>query len=183
MMDYKGAYQLFVLVHNTDKIQGDVAEVGVYKGGSANLICEANENRILESKSYREIHLFDTFSGLPEVQDKEIFYKGQYIGNSIKVRKLLAEYINVNIYEGVFPETAEPIKNRVFSFVNLDVDISQSVKDGLEFFYPRMSRGGAILIHDYSTSQEIKDVVDGFFKEKPEPIIETFVDQVIIVKN
>lgn len=39
------------------KIAGDFAEVGVYRGGSAKLICEA--------KGERPLHLFDTFGGLP----------------------------------------------------------------------------------------------------------------------
>ncbi len=47
----------------TEKIKGELAEVGVYKGGSAKLICEAKGNSIL--------HLFDTFEGLPNVGEND----------------------------------------------------------------------------------------------------------------
>ena len=39
----------------TKKIDGDIAEVGTYRGGSAKLICEA--------KGEKKLHLFDTFEG------------------------------------------------------------------------------------------------------------------------
>jgi len=51
---------------------GDIAEVGVYQGGSAKLICEArNENKVL--------YLFDTFEGLPTPGKFDgSFKKGKY---------------------------------------------------------------------------------------------------------
>jgi hypothetical protein len=66
------AYQLFATVKAVAKIQGDIAEVGVFKGGSAKLICEAKGNK--------RLHLFDTFEGIPKVEtiDTPKFYKGQY---------------------------------------------------------------------------------------------------------
>jgi len=32
-------YNLYMLTKNTDKLKGDIAEVGVYEGGSARVIC------------------------------------------------------------------------------------------------------------------------------------------------
>src|SRR5215468_3733502 len=49
------AYQIFMAVKRTERINGDLAEVGVYQGGTAKLIREANGNKVL--------HLFDTFQG------------------------------------------------------------------------------------------------------------------------
>ena len=40
-------------VKATRKLSGDIAEVGVYRGGSAMIICEAKGNK--------KLHLFDTF--------------------------------------------------------------------------------------------------------------------------
>jgi len=56
----------------TKKIHGDLAEVGVYKGGSGKLICKTNTEKVL--------HLFDTFEGIPKVDeiDKSLFYAGQF---------------------------------------------------------------------------------------------------------
>ena len=48
---------------------------------------------------------------------------------------------------GRFPESAEGIEDR-FAFVRLDMDLYEPIKAGLEFFYPRMAKGGNIAIHD-----------------------------------
>ena len=53
------AYQITSAVRITKKIPGDIAEVGVYKGGTAKLICM--------NKGDKTLHLFDTFEGIPEV--------------------------------------------------------------------------------------------------------------------
>ena len=53
------AAQLYNAVRDTVKVPGDIAEVGVYRGGSAKLICEA--------KGHKKLHLFDTFEGLPDL--------------------------------------------------------------------------------------------------------------------
>src|SRR3989338_3744494 len=49
-------------------------------------------------------------------------------------------------------DIAEPIKNKKFSLVHFDVDTYESTKNSIEFFYPRMTRGGVILSHDYINS-------------------------------
>jgi len=61
-LNYLDAYQLFVAVRSVKKIKGDIAEVGTYRGGSAKLICEAKEDKPL--------HLFDTFGGMPEINEE-----------------------------------------------------------------------------------------------------------------
>lgn len=129
------AYQIFMAVKRTQKIEGDLAEVGTYQGCSAKLICESKGNKIL--------HVFDTFEGLPEPSDKDNrFKKGDYKDSLESVKDYLSEYKNINFYKGFFPETARPIKDKKFSFVNLDVDLYQSTLDGLKFFYQRMNKGG-----------------------------------------
>ena len=164
-------------VRNTAKIPGDIAEVGVYYGGSAAIICEAKKNKIL--------HLYDTFRGLPEVSFKDSiqFKKGQYNATLDMVKKSLGAYKNVLFNKGVFPQSALNFPSNVkFSFVHLDVDIYSSTKTSLEFFYPRMSKGGVIISHDYISSDGVGQAFDEFFKNKPEPIIELSGSQCLIVK-
>jgi predicted O-methyltransferase YrrM len=36
-----------------------------------------------------------------------------------------------------------------FAFVSLDMDLYKPTLEGLRYFYPRMSRGGIIAIHDF----------------------------------
>lgn len=169
------AYQIIMAVKRTEKIEGDIAEVGVYKGGSAKLICEV--------KGYRALHLFDTFEGLPDVGEIDVlFHKGQFEASLEEIKNHLKKYSNVYFYKGFFPATADPVKNKKFSFIHLDVDIYSSTLDCLNFFYPKMSRGGVIVSHDYIYAAGVKKAFDDFFKDKLEPIIELSGSQCLIVK-
>lgn len=171
------AYLIYSIVKKTEKIDGDIAEVGVYKGGSARLIYEATK---------KAIHLFDTFEGLPDIcehDDPEQFHKGDYSASLESVKSYLKNYPNISFYKGFFPSTAEPLKNRRFSFIHLDVDIYESTLNCLKFFYSKMSKGGVIISHDYSGSKGVKRAFDEFFEAKPEIIIEPFgTSQCLIVK-
>lgn len=172
------AFQIYMAVIKTEKIEGDIAEVGVYKGGSAKLMCETAKNK--------SIHLFDTFEGLPDVGESDShgqFKKGEYVAPLSYVKNCLKHYKNVYFYKGFFPATSDPVKNKKFSFIHLDVDIYESTLSSLTFFYPRMSRGGVIISHDYPGSKGVKKAFDEFFKDKPEIIIELpLCDQCLVVK-
>lgn len=69
----------------------------------------------------------------------------------------------VIIKKGYFPETTTDIEDS-FCFVNLDVDIYESTKCGLTYFYPRMEKGGIIMIHDYNNydTPGVKKAIDEF---------------------
>jgi O-methyltransferase len=170
------AFQIFMAVRKTEHISGDMAEVGVYRGGSAKLICEANRDRIL--------HLFDTFQGLPKVSDidKPQFCDGQFAASFEEVKNSLKAYKNVYLHVGLFPDTAVPVEKENFSFVHLDVDTYESTTKCLEFFYPRMSKGGVILSHDYITATGVRKAFDEFFQDKLEPVIEIPGSQCLITK-
>lgn len=54
-----------------------------------------------------------------------------------------------------------------FTFVSLDVNLEDSMCECLEYFYPRMSSGGYIFIHDYNNSPwaGIPNAVDRYEKK------------------
>jgi O-methyltransferase len=176
LIDDNEACQIFMAVKRTEKIKGEIAEVGVYKGGSARVICEA--------KGDRSFHLFDTFDGLPKVSkvDSPWFFKGQYAACLNDVKSCLEIYKNVHFYKGVFPATSGPIEDKTFCFVHLDVDTYESTLDCLSFFYPRMGQGGVLISHDYTSAAGVRKAFDEFFNEKREPIIELPGSQCLIVK-
>lgn len=170
------AYQLFMSARNTCKVEGDIAEVGVYQGRTAKIICEAKGNKTL--------HLFDTFEGLPalsEFDEPKEFHKGQFAASLEAVQCYLSKYPNVYFYKGMFPGTSKPVENRQFCFISLDVDLFQSTLSCLDFFYPRMNRGGIIVSHDYMT-RGVRKAVDEFFVDKPEVVIELPPNHCMIVK-
>ncbi len=171
------AYHLYMAARCTQKVPGDIAEVGVYRGGSAKIICSA--------KGDRNLHLFDTFEGLPRV-DKidEVwpFYEGKFAAPFDEVKKYLSDEPGVFFYKGIFPDTSGPVKDLHFSMVNLDVDTYESTRQCLIFFYPRMSRGGIMISHDYINAPGVTKAFDEFFADKPEPVVETAGSQCFVVK-
>jgi hypothetical protein len=174
------AIQLFSLVRATAKLGGCMAEVGVYQGGSARLIREADPSRSL--------HLFDTFEGLPQLAATDTpvrsgrFRTGRCPYPLENVRKYFGDCDNVHFHKGLFPVTGEAVKNERFSFVHADVDLYASTWGVLEFFYSRMVRGGIIVSHDFATARGVREAIEEFFKDLPEPVIELAGDQAMVVK-
>ncbi|MDP3734124.1 MAG: TylF/MycF/NovP-related O-methyltransferase, partial [Nanoarchaeota archaeon] len=84
----------------------------------------------------------------------------------------LGTYPAVSFYKCFFPDTANVLKEKTFSFVHLDVDIYSSTQACLDFFYSRMEKGGIILSHDYAQAAGVKKAFQEFFHDKPESIIE-----------
>ncbi|MFZ2152019.1 MAG: TylF/MycF/NovP-related O-methyltransferase [Minisyncoccia bacterium] len=165
------AYRIYQVVKKTEKIPGDIAEVGVYKGASAKLMAETTR---------KTIHLFDTFEGLPDLVEQDNlgqFRKGDCLALFDETKNYLEGYSNIHFYKGIFPATSGPIQDKKFSFVHLDVDLYKPTLDSLIFFYPRLSPGGVIISHDYRDTPEfhnsgVKKAFDEFFSDKPEIVIE-----------
>lgn len=76
---------------------------------------------------------------------------------------------NVFFYKGYFPESIPAAFNTLkFAFLHLDADLFEPTLEGLKFFYPRMSAGGILLIHDYNAWLGARKAVDEFFADKKE---------------
>lgn len=158
-------------------VPGDYAEVGVCRGATAKLMCEA--------KGQKDIHLFDTFSGLPGASKVDVrFHAGMFSAQEQAVRNRLAKYSNVHFYPGTFPSTAAAVQDKQFAFVHIDVDIYESTRDCLEFFYPRMSPCGVIMSHDYpSSAVGVKKAFDEFFSDKRETVVNLPMSQCMVIKS
>jgi len=152
-----------------------MAELGVYQGSSARIICEAKGNSAL--------HLFDTFSGMPDPgeEDDRVFMRGQFAASVSSVESVLRGYSDVHFHPGIFPRSAAGLGALRFSLVHLDVDLYSSTLAGLEFFYPRMITGGIIITHDYSTLPGVAQAFSDFLLKKRRAIIELPTTQAMVV--
>ena len=178
LLSFREMINVYSLTEKVLKLSGDLAEVGVYRGGSAKIICEAKDNQVL--------HLFDTFKGLPK-PDKTIdeLAKGEMKNTSLAyVKNSLKKYPKLRFYQGLFSENCNKIKDCKFSFVHLDVDLYQGTKNCLSFFYPRLVPGGIILIHDYNSidTPGVKKAVDEFLSDKSKTVVELWDSQCLIIK-
>jgi len=169
------AFLLYSLARAQRSLDGAMAELGVFQGSSAQIICEAKEDRPL--------YLFDTFAGLPELSKDETgaLRQGQFSASLPAVRSLLGPYENVRFHPGLFPRSAAGLDNARFSFVHLDADLYSSTLAGLNFFYPRMVSGGIIIAHDYSTLPGVAQAFAEFLNQKSEALIELPSTQAMIV--
>ncbi len=176
-MDSEEKYTLYSSMKAVYSLPGDVAEVGVYKGGSAKIICETKGNK--------KLYLFDTFEGYPDTDKEDLLQKGWLSNTSLEnVKKYLDQYGNIDFFKGLFPQTAESLSGQKFCFVHLDVDNYQAVKAALEFFWPRMIDNGRIVSHDYNATDVpgVRKAFSEFFFNMPEKLIEIADTQVLIIK-
>jgi O-methyltransferase len=161
---------LFLRTIVEQQVDGDMAEVGVYKGNTARLI-----HHYLPEKP---LHLFDTFEGFTERSvtteqaHTSFATKGhKFSDTSLEgVKRFIdAQNGNVAFYKGYFPDSLpSELSARSFAFVSLDADLYEPTFEGLKFFYPRMSTHGIIVVHDYNAWIGARTAVDEFFADKPE---------------
>ena len=149
-MDYIRLSALELVAHeiNTNKIEGAVAELGVYKGKFARHINAYFPNR--------KLYLFDTFQGFSQndikSELKNTYSSGAQDFSDTSIKKVL-EIMPLPdmciIKEGYFPATTAGI-NEDFAFVSIDADLFDPIYCGLQYFYPRLKKGGYIFVHDYN---------------------------------
>lgn len=148
-------------VERTKSIPGDMAELGVYRGGSAFELAQSCPDKLL--------HLFDTFTGLPydetDENDPEGYCrKGMFACPESLVRQHMTHY-NVEFHAGLFPGTTEGFDAR-FSFVHVDCDLGGVAADAIKWFWPRMNEGGIMYFDDYGCKfTGVTRAVDAVFKE------------------
>ncbi len=141
----------------------------------------------------RKFHLFDTFEGfkvkdLKEETGKAATYSPENFSDTElrKVEQKINGNNNIIFHQGYFPDTTKGLENEEYAFVNIDADLYNPIKAGLEYFYPRLSPGGVIIVHDYNIEWEgAMKAVDDFAATIPESLI-PLPDQntsVMIIKN
>ena len=167
------------------KLDGDLAELGVYKGDTAQILhLMAPEKRI---------HLFDTFTGFDEAdlineKGEAATYTPQHFADTSleKVKMKLGQSKNIFFYPGKFSEQSSKASSINFCFVSIDVDLAKPTADGLRFFYERLVDGGVIIVHDYNPKwPALMEAVNEFVKQIPEnPVLIPDKDtSLVIVKN
>lgn len=163
--------QLFKLVIG---IEGDVAECGTFKGGSAFFLARHIANR----KLAKRLCLFDSFQGLstPADIDGNWWTAGDLCSSMQELRRNLeplGKLDFVELYQGWIPQRFSEVSGRRFCFVHIDVDLARPTKDSLEFFYPRLNKGAVLLFDDYGfdSCPGVTQVVDEFMCDKPELLV------------
>lgn len=134
---------LHSLASGVRSLSGQLAEVGVYKGGTALMLAE-----LMPAKT---LYAFDTFNGMPGTAGSlDIHRAGDFADTSVEaVRSRLQAYPNVELRPGLFPGTAEGLEAEAFCLAHFDGDLYQSCKDFIAFFWPRLVPGGLLVFDDW----------------------------------
>jgi O-methyltransferase len=168
------------------KIEGDIVECGVWRGGSMHAVART---LAAEGVTDREIHMFDTYTGMTEPTEKDVRTDGrkasEMLATSAKTKWVWAvasredveeglktlpyPYERFHIVEGPVEETIPEHCPETIALLRLDTDWYESTKHELEHMYDRLVSGGVLIIDDYGSWQGSKEATDEFLKTLSNP--------------
>lgn len=176
-------------------IEGDFVECGVWRGG----------NSILAAEVFRSVHsskrvwLFDTFAGMTQPTDVDVNYRGEHAGVKFReqrtgdgsdwcyppIEEVQANFASVGLLgpqvKFVKGDVAETLARTdelpaSIAVLRLDTDWYESTRMELEALYPRLTRGGILIIDDYGHWGGARKAVDEYFSERDRPFLQ-YIDQ------
>ena len=169
-------YEIYKMIK---EVPGEIIECGVFKGVS--YLRFAMFREIFGNPFSKKIIGFDTFSKFPETtfQD-DTKARNKFISSagsdSISKEQLLKILDNkglnkhVDLIEGDITETVPSYVKAnpelKISLLNLDTDIYEPTVTILEHLYPKITKGGILMLDDYGTHPGETKAVDEYFKNK-----------------
>ncbi|WP_113907286.1 TylF/MycF/NovP-related O-methyltransferase [Aliidiomarina celeris] len=137
-------------------INGNLAEVGVFRGTFARVINSLFADRTL--------YLFDTFAGFnPTERETDIqqgYAEPAFFTRSNNFADTSVELVMQRMPHptrcipkvGYFPDSLEGLEDQ-FALVSIDVDLYTPMLNAIEYFYPRLAAGGYLMLHDYNHAE------------------------------
>jgi O-methyltransferase len=169
-------------------IGGDIVECGVWRGGSMQAVAHALLGRGVTD---RDLHLFDTFEGMPEPGAEDLTRDGtpaaELLAGSPRDARIWAEASLEDVRQGMaetgYPEErvhfhAGKVEDTIpgsaperIALLRLDTDWYESTRHELEHLYARVPSGGVLIIDDYATWQGARKAVDEFMQRAGERLL------------
>ncbi len=170
------------------RVPGEIVECGVWRGGSM----QAAALTLLEcDDTERELHLFDTFEGMPPPSDADVRLKDgqpaeEIMRTSSKDTTIWAIAGLDDVKQGML-ETGYPSEKVVYhqgrveetipdgapdqiALLRLDTDWYESTRHELNHLYARLSPGGILIIDDYRYWQGSYQATHEWLDETREPV-------------
>lgn len=154
-----------------EKIPGDILEAGVWRGG-----CCILARALLKAAgdTTRKVYLADSFMGLPK-PDTSNYPLDASLDLSIypelavsleEVQDNFARYDllddQVSFLKGWFKDTLPKCEIEKLAVLRLDGDLFESTIQALENLYPKLSKGGFVIIDDYGAFEQCRSAVHQF---------------------
>jgi len=145
--------QSFAYLMN-NRIQGDYAEFGVYKGET--LLEAISAAKVFEQAGMR-FCVFDSFQGLPSIRSEKdigVFQKGEFAFSyedfMANLRKERVDLERLDIYPGYYEESLSKLNDeRSFSFVLVDCDLYASTVPVLKYLEGKLVQGAIVAFDDW----------------------------------
>lgn len=173
-------------VQETKDIEGDLVELGVFKGHTTLFVAEYVEFGNWP-KTWR---LYDTFEGIPDdqldpgwEQANRDAYKGTFSYEEVTER--FAAFANIRVIKGRVPDVfATDAPDRI-SFLHMDLNNATAEVQALEALFERISPGGIILFDDYcwATAHAQHDAEKAWFAARGRQILPLPTGQGLFVKR
>lgn len=163
-------------------VPGSIVECGVWRGGSMMGVALT----LMRMGAERDLFLFDTFSGMtpPSPADQDFAGKSaaDYLAESDGAGNVWAraslEDVEAGMLETGYPpsrvtyvvgDVLSTIPGRApesIALCRLDTDWYESTRHELQHLWPRLSKGGILIIDDYGSWAGAKKAVDEYFEEQ-----------------
>jgi len=185
MTSVERLYSLYKAVEYVirQNIPGDFVECGVWRGGSVMMMALA----LQKFGALRKIHCFDTFEGMTPPTDVDATRTGE-TAEAILTRSEKREGVHVwgiaaldlvrkNIattgyaadlicfHRGRVEKTIPSAAPSQIAILRLDTDWYESTKHELVHLYPRLTRGGVLIIDDYGFWRGSQKATDEYLAE------------------
>jgi len=179
-------YSLYKAIQYITKgdIQGNIAECGVWRGGSAML---AALTLIQNNQTHRKIYLYDTYEGMPKPTDKDVDINGTpYLLLWKKEQELLTVSLdevknnmlstgypedNIIFVKGMVEKTIPRTLPNQIALLRLDTDLYESTYHELIHLYPKVTTQGVVIIDDYGHFQGSQEATDKYFSEESREVL------------
>lgn len=170
------------------RIEGDFVECGVWRGGSSMM---SALTLLAEKQTNRKLYLYDTFEGMSEPTENDVNFVGDQAFETWDGRdKCLADLPDVqqNMGRTAYPpaqiqyvkgkveDTIPQVLPEKIALLRLDTDWYESTYHELVHLYPRLAKGGVLIIDDYGHWQGARKAVDQYFAENNIPLLLNRID-------
>ncbi len=138
----------------TENIEGDIIELGSFKGGTATVMAHFLDY----TGSRKSFYVCDSFEGHPYDDKTGTDRKGRFHDTNISyVTEKFKKFgvgDRIRVVKGRFEDSLPShVDGEKFSFAFVDCDLYQSTKYVLDFLLPRMGKGSIIAFHDYGSAR------------------------------
>lgn len=149
-----------------ENIPGDIVETGVWRGGSMMLAAA-----LLEGDTTRKIWCCDSYEGMPVPTVNDQAFSGTEDFSDLDYINVGLEQVKANFrrfgvlsdrvvfLKGWFSDTLPTAPINRISVLRLDGDLYESTRDALAPLYPKVSKGGFVIIDDYHSWAGCKQAV------------------------